>query len=65
MGANIMKELLGKVFLELDDLVETENRDREDMGGALIPRAQIKILGQTSLPVPSLFGFKKYRGFGD
>lgn len=44
-----MKELLGKIFLELEDLVERENLDRKDMGGALIPRAQVKILGQTSL----------------
>lgn len=44
-----MKDLLGKIFLELDELVEAENLEREDMGGALIPRAQIKILGQTSL----------------
>lgn len=44
-----MKEILGNIFLELDDLIETENLERENMGAALILRAHIQILGQTSL----------------
>ncbi len=44
-----MRELLNHIFIELDQLIQIENLERGSMGGALIPKALIKILGQTSL----------------
>jgi hypothetical protein len=44
-----MRELLSHIFIELDQLVEAENLERDEMGSAFIPKALIKILGQTSL----------------
>ncbi|MCB0393147.1 MAG: hypothetical protein KDD25_01230 [Bdellovibrionales bacterium] len=44
-----MKTVLEKVFTDLDRRIEDENADRKDSGARLIAKAEIKVLGQTSL----------------
>lgn len=44
-----MKEILNKVFLELDTRISEENKNRRRDGGRTVSHAVIKIIGQASL----------------
>lgn len=44
-----MNETFKKIFTTLNDRVETQNKQRREIGSRLIQRSSITILGQTSL----------------
>jgi len=44
-----MKKLMKKIFAELDQAVEFENRQRLKEGALRIPKSEVIILGQMSL----------------
>lgn len=46
-----MKEILAKVFEELNSAIEVENLDRRESGTPTISKSEVTILGQTSLLV--------------
>lgn len=52
-----MKEVLEKLFHDLDLRVDAENKKRQESGAATISIAEIKVLGQTSLLAQPEFTF--------
>lgn len=44
-----MKEVLRKIFQDLDHRIDEENKERLESGALKIAKAEIKVLGQTSL----------------